>query len=461
VAAGVLAAAGSTALAQHGHGGGQGGGHGGGGHPGGAAHINPGGQAHFNPGGQAHFNPGGQAHFNPGGQAHFNAGAAGSAVNRAAPGVAPQMAVPHTVGRPVITGGTADSSAAALARPSFGPATASVLGTGNFRANWYRTNPTGIQSFQNNFNSAWRARATTGAANTAAIGSLTGSPYYSNWGGSIRPNLMYGSGGYPLFNSGFWTGRNLIGLGLGGVGGYGLGGYGAGGYGLGGYGLGGIGGLGSWWGYSPWVGSQPWSYWYGNPGWGYFANSYGWNTPYYYNYGPGGNIVYQGSQVLVNGQPVGTPADYAASAAELATVSQEQMNAPHDWMPLGTFTMATSQDETNPPRVMQLAFDNKQQLISGTVFNRQSQNLYTVQGRVDPETQRVAFTIGNDPNIVMETGLYNLTQQETPLLAHFGPTQTKTYLLVRMPEPQATSQEQTTTAASPQPTAPPADELRR
>ena len=195
------------------------------------------------------------------------------------------------------------------------------------------------------------------------------------------------------------------------------------------------------------------------------AGNYGWNSPYYYDYGSNGNVAYQGNQVLVNNQPVGTAADYAQSAADLSTVTQDQMNAPHDWMPLGTFSVATSTNDPKPVRVAQLAYDNKQGLISGTIFNQESNNLYTLQGKVDPQTQRVAFTVGKDPNTVMETGLYNLTQNETPVLVHFGPEKTATYLFARLPEPPSSGAEQpTTTAAAPGPApqgTPPADDLRR
>jgi len=221
-----------------------------------------------------------------------------------------------------------------------------------------------------------------------------------------------------------------------------------------------MGGMGNWWGYSPWMGTQPWNYWYGATPWNTFASNYGWNTPYYYDYGPNGNVVYRGNQVVVNDQPVGTAAEYAQSAADLATVTEDEMKAPHDWMPLGTFAVATSQNDSNPVRVAQLAYDNKQGLISGTIFNKESGNLYTIQGKVDPQTQRTAFTIGKDPNTVMETGLYNLTQNETPVLVHFGPTQTATYTFARLPEPK--EGEATATAAAP-PTfgTPPAEDLRR
>src|SRR5205085_10302294 len=210
------------------------------------------------------------------------------------------------------------------------------------------------------------------------------------------------------------------------------------------------------------------SYSYGNPGFNTFANQYGWNQPFFYDYGTNGNVAYQGNQVLVNNQPVGTSEQYAQSAAELATITPEQMYAPHDWMPPGTFAVATRQENKNPVRTAQVAYDNKQGLISGTIFNKESGNLYTLQGKVDPQTQRVAFTIGNDPNTVMETGLYNLTQNTTPVLVHFGPEKTATYLFARLPEPKE-GEQQTQTAAAPGPApqgpapqgAPPAEDLRR
>lgn len=252
---------------------------------------------------------------------------------------------------------------------------------------------------------------------------LFGNPYGPYAGGLYR--------GSPYFGGNFWSGRNLVGLGVASA----LGG---------GYGYGG--GYGNWWGYSPWLGNRPYGYWYSNPGWTTFGSYYG--QPYYYDYGPGGNVVYQGGQVIVNDQPVGTAADYAESAAELAMVTQEQIQGDHDWVPLGTFSVATSMEDKDPARVAQIAYDNKQGLISGTIFNRQSNNLYTLQGKVDRETQRVAFTIGNDPNAVFETGLYNLTQNATPVLLHQGPSQTQTWLFARLPEPK--DEAAATTAALPQ-----------
>jgi len=253
--------------------------------------------------------------------------------------------------------------------------------------------------------------------------------YWDRWGGNVRSSFRWGSS--PYYTSQFWSGRNLIGLGLGN-----------------GYSI----GLGNnnWWGYQPWGSSYPYGYWWGRPGWNSFYTwfpNYGWSNPYYYDYGPGGNIVYRNNQVFVSGQYVGTSADYAASAADLAYIDPNRIEpTPADgWKPLGTFSVAIKEDEQNPPRVIQLAI-NKDGVISGTIHNRTSDKLYTVQGRVDDATQRAAFTIGNDPNVVLETGLYNLTLDETPVLVHFGENKTATYLFVRLDEPKAQQAEAPRTA---------------
>ncbi len=38
--------------------------------------------------------------------------------------------------------------------------------------------------------------------------------------------------------------------------------------------------------------------------------------------------------------------------------------------------------------------------------------------------------------MVAETGLYNLTQDEAPLLVHFGTEQVENYVLVRLAQPE-------------------------
>jgi hypothetical protein len=159
----------------------------------------------------------------------------------------------------------------------------------------------------------------------------------------------------------------------------------------------------------------------------------GWQ-PIYYDYGPGGNVVFQNNFVYIGGQQVASAADFAMSAADLATVAPPptpEAAEDAEWMALGTFAVSSNEKEIDPSRVIQLAVD-RDGIISGTLFNTQTNDAETIQGRVDKETQRVAMRVGDKENIVAETGLYNLTQDEAPMLVHFGPDKVEEWLLVRL-----------------------------
>jgi hypothetical protein len=163
-----------------------------------------------------------------------------------------------------------------------------------------------------------------------------------------------------------------------------------------------------------------------------------WSEPIYYDYGQGGNVYYQDNTVYFNGQPLGSADDYAASAAALATVeppASEDEAAAAEWMPLGTFAVSSSDSEQMPTRSVQLAV-NKQGVVSGTLFNETTETAQTLLGQVDKETQRVALRIGESDDVIMETGLYNLTQDECPVMVHFGPDKVEYWLLVRLEYPE-------------------------
>lgn len=162
-----------------------------------------------------------------------------------------------------------------------------------------------------------------------------------------------------------------------------------------------------------------------------------WSQPVYYDYGQGGNVVYENSVVYINGEQVASADEFAQSAAALASVpppASEEEAAQAEWMPLGTFAVARDPQDVDPNTVIQLAV-SKQGIISGTLYNTKTDQAYTVQGQVDQETQRVAFRIGESDDIVIESGLYNLTQQDAPVLVHFGTDQVENWLLVRLENP--------------------------
>lgn len=156
--------------------------------------------------------------------------------------------------------------------------------------------------------------------------------------------------------------------------------------------------------------------------------------PDYYDYG--NDIVYQNDNVYVNGQDAGTADEYYQQASDLATTgAQTQTDDNAQWMPLGVFLMTHSdQSNANSNLVIQLAVD-KQGTIRGNYTDTKTNQTLPVHGSVDMKTQRAAWTIGTNTKDVIETGLYNLTKDEAPVLVHFGQERTEQWLLVRVQQP--------------------------
>ena len=192
--------------------------------------------------------------------------------------------------------------------------------------------------------------------------------------------------------------------------------------------------------------NHPWGYWWTAPTYAAVSNWFSWPTPapaevwsqpVYYDYGQGGNVTYADNSVYVNNQPIATAEEFAQSASQLATVAPPPSEAEAEkaeWLALGTFVVSSGKKDLNPTRTVQLAV-NKQGVVSGTLYNSETDQAQTVQGQVDKQTQRVAFRVGSSNDIVVETGIYNLTKDEAPALIHFGKDRVENYLLVRLKQP--------------------------
>jgi hypothetical protein len=174
-----------------------------------------------------------------------------------------------------------------------------------------------------------------------------------------------------------------------------------------------------------------WAAWPAVTGW----VDYGWNQPVYYNYGD--NVYYQDDQVYYGDQPVASAEQYAQQAAVIAASAPAQEPAPDDWMSLGVFAVTNDGKPSGaePTIYLQLAV-SKQGVINGTLQNTATDSVQEIEGAVDKETQRAAWSVKGKSWPIMETGLGNLTQETTPALVHFADGNTQQWLLVRLDKPQ-------------------------
>jgi hypothetical protein len=193
----------------------------------------------------------------------------------------------------------------------------------------------------------------------------------------------------------------------------------------------------NWWGdnhidwpYYPGFGYWGWAAWSGLTDW----VDYGWTDPVYYNYGE--NVYYQDGSVYYGDQPVATEEVYAQQAEAIALDVPDTKPAAKDWMPLGVFAMTQDGEPTgaDPTMFLQLAV-SKQGVINGTFQNTATNSVQEVEGMVDKETQRAAWTTKGKTRPLMEVGIVNLTKDTAPALIHFPDNTTRQCLLVRLEKP--------------------------
>jgi hypothetical protein len=161
-----------------------------------------------------------------------------------------------------------------------------------------------------------------------------------------------------------------------------------------------------------------------------------WESPAYYDYGEG--IYYEDEQVYAGGKPVASAEEYYQQASDLATSAPPAQASETEWLPLGVFAISRVQ-ATDSNALLQLAVD-KDGVIAGTYYNTSTDIGRPVRGRVDKKTQRAAWTFsdGKNTDIIMETGISNLTQDQTEALVHFGKEKSQQWLMVRLEQPKDT-----------------------
>ncbi len=143
--------------------------------------------------------------------------------------------------------------------------------------------------------------------------------------------------------------------------------------------------------------------------------------------------------MYIDGQEVSSAEQYAEQMSQLAnSVPEDASSEQVEWLPLGVFALISEdqEDQDEPVMFLQLAV-SKEGIIAGSYQNTVTEAALPVEGMVDETTQRAAWTIGDNKNTVLETGIYNLTQDEASVLVHFGQQRTQTWLMVRLEEPES------------------------
>ena len=207
-----------------------------------------------------------------------------------------------------------------------------------------------------------------------------------------------------------------------------------------------------WWSRHPgaWYNRYWDNYWpWGWTGWAALAGWWGIDSaaePVYYDYGD--NITYYDNNVYYGSQPECSAAEYyqqAQSQVALAPPQEAQPSTPQlqsqyakQWKPMGVFALVQSgQGGSSSSQMMQLCV-NKSGTIRGNYYNALTDQTQPIRGSVNKKSMRACWTIGNNKNVIYDTGVGNLLKNQAPVLVHYNAQSTQQFVLVRLQNPGAT-----------------------
>lgn len=133
---------------------------------------------------------------------------------------------------------------------------------------------------------------------------------------------------------------------------------------------------------------------------------------------------------------IATADEYASQAQTIATNIPEVDPEQVEWMPLGVFALTEKDGSVEDATLyLQLAI-SKEGIIAGTFQNTATDESFEVEGTIDRESQRAAWGPVGKSWPIMETSIYNLTENEAGALLHFENGDTQQWSLVRLDEPE-------------------------
>ena len=160
------------------------------------------------------------------------------------------------------------------------------------------------------------------------------------------------------------------------------------------------------------------------------------------SYAQSATYEYTSNGTYANGKQLVINDEYSKQARELAAAGAQMLQQKIatqqadklEWLLLGVYALCNSEDG-DPTMFLQLAI-SREGIVAGPFANTTNNENLSVQGGANRESTRLAVTIGDVDDVVIETGLYNLTEEQTSALIHYQNGTRENWLLVKMPDPQ-------------------------
>lgn len=181
--------------------------------------------------------------------------------------------------------------------------------------------------------------------------------------------------------------------------------------------------------------------WWRPAAWGTLATwgAWNWSTPYYYDYG-GYSYPVTTTTTSSNVSPY-TTTTIPSQPTQMQSVQgpQTSIAANEEWLPLGVFAVVSDYAFTSDynaaaqaNRFIQLAIKRSGE-IAGVLYNSANDAAYDLTGMVDPNNQKAYWTMSNQTDSpIASTGMYNLTEDQTPVNVHFSDGSDQKWVLVRL-----------------------------
>jgi len=122
------------------------------------------------------------------------------------------------------------------------------------------------------------------------------------------------------------------------------------------------------------------------------------------------------------------------TASQTATDGSTTTSGSGDWLPLGVFAITRPDAGTSPDRLFQFAVNRNGQ-IGGSYYDAVSGQEMPVEGAVNKTTQRAAWTVGSNQDVVLETNLGSFTENQAKVLVHPANGPTEEWMMVRLTGP--------------------------